>query len=111
MSGRSRGAIVSYAGRQPGKGKNMNFIYAVAASILVSVVSLVGVVTLFFKEAWVKRMLVFFISFAAGGLIGGAFLHLLPEAIEHNESGLVFVFSLIGFILFFMLERYFCWRD
>lgn len=88
----------------------MNFWLALAASVLVSIVSLVGVITLFFKEAFLRRTLIILISFAAGGLIGGAFLHLLPEAAELNESSTIFLFSLIGFILFFILERYFYWR-
>jgi len=51
------------------------------------------------------------IGFAAGGLIGGAFLHLLPEAIEKSEkSSNVFLFAIVGFILFFMLEKYLYWR-
>jgi len=31
------------------------------------------------------------IGFSAGGLIGGAFLHLLPEALEQTESHAVFL--------------------
>lgn len=76
----------------------------------VSLVSLIGIASLFFKEAILKRILIALISFAAGGLIGGAFLHLLPEAVRYSESDLIFFFSLAGFILFFILERYFYWR-
>lgn len=50
------------------------------------------------------------IGFSAGGLIGGAFLHLLPEALEQQESQIVFLYLILGFIAFFVLEKYFHWR-
>ena len=51
------------------------------------------------------------VGFSAGGLIGGAFLHLLPGAIEKSQKNSdVFLFTIIGFILFFILEKYLYWR-
>ena len=56
------------------------------------------------------KILVLLVGFAAGGLIGGAFLHLLPEALEQCECDLVFFYALIGFAIFFLMERYLYWR-
>jgi zinc and cadmium transporter len=42
------------------------------------------------------------VAFAAGGLLGGAFLHLLPEAAE--TGGPVFEMTLVGILLFFVLD-------
>ncbi len=55
-------------------------------------------------------MLVLFVGFATGGLIGGAFLHLLPEAIKQCGCDDVFFYALIGFTAFFLMERCFYWR-
>jgi zinc and cadmium transporter len=88
----------------------MNFIWALSASIIVSLVSLIGVVSLLFKENLLNQILLLLISFSAGALIGGAFLHLIPEAIEKSANSQVYLFVIVGFILFFILERYLHWR-
>jgi hypothetical protein len=51
----------------------------------VTVVNLVAFVSIIFvgpKEAFLKRILMTLVGFASGSLIGGAFIHLLPEAVE-----------------------------
>ena len=43
--------------------------------------------------------------------MGGAFLHLLPEAIaEASDSLKVFLYLLLGFCLFFVLEQFLWWQ-
>jgi len=89
----------------------MNYIIAIIASIVVSLGSFVGAITLLLNEKVLNKVLVVLISFSAGVLIGGTFLHLIPEAVEHG-SDKVDIFSLVilGFVLFFLLEKYFYWR-
>lgn len=87
-----------------------NFIWALGASIAVSLISLIGIFSLLFNEGWFKRILILLIGFSAGGLIGGAFLHLLPEALEQSGSQIVFYSLIFGFISFFILEKYLHWR-
>lgn len=88
----------------------MTFIWIMSATFFVSLISLVGVLTLGLKSKMFDDMLVMFVAFAAGGLIGGAFLHLLPEAVEKCSCELVFLYALIGFSVFFLMERYLYWR-
>lgn len=88
----------------------VNFIWALAASIAVSLISLIGIFSLLFKEARLNKILILLIGFSAGGLIGGAFLHLLPEALEQAKSQVVFSYLILGFIAFFILEKYLHWR-
>ncbi len=88
----------------------MNFIWAISASIIVSLISFVGVISLLFKENLLNKILLLLISFSAGALIGGAFLHLIPEAAEKSGHGQVYLFVIVGFILFFILEKYLHWR-
>jgi len=87
-----------------------NFIWAVGASITVSLVSLIGIFSLLLREGWLNKILFMLIGFSAGGLIGGAFLHLLPEALEQASSQIIFPYLILGFIAFFVLEKYFHWR-
>ncbi len=90
---------------------NTNFLWALGASVTVSLISLIGVVTLLLKERSLHRILILLVGFGAGALIGGAFLHLLPEAIEQSASSLKpFVYVVLGFIMFFVLEKYLFWR-
>ncbi len=67
-----------------------NLIWAVGASIAVSLVTLIGVFSLLLKEGLLNKLLIMLIGFSAGGLIGGAFLHLLPEALEQASSQIIF---------------------
>ncbi len=82
-----------------------------AATFAVSIIAFIGVLTLFLREELLNRALMVLVALSAGALIGGAFLHLLPEAIE--EAGLsldIFLFLLLGFCLFFILEQFLHWR-
>jgi len=88
----------------------MNLAWALGASIIVSLISFVGIISLLLKENLLNKILLLLISFSAGALIGGAFLHLIPEAAEKSGHGEVYLFVIIGFILFFILEKYLHWR-
>jgi len=88
----------------------INLIWAVGASIAVSLVSLIGIFSLLLKEGLLNKLLIMLIGFSAGGLIGGAFLHLLPEALEQASSQIVFSYLILGFIAFFIMEKYLHWR-
>jgi len=88
----------------------MNFLWALGASIIVSLISLVGIFSLLVKEGLLEKLLFVLIGFSAGALIGAAFLHLIPEAMEISATGDVFLYVIFGFIIFFVLERYLHWR-
>ena len=79
------------------------------AVILVSLVSLVGIF-LFLKEKVIKKYLFYLVSFAAGSLLGAAFLDLLPEAFESGFKESVPVFIIIGILSFFILEKFLHWH-
>ncbi|HOX09098.1 MAG TPA: ZIP family metal transporter [Candidatus Omnitrophota bacterium] len=85
--------------------------WAIGAGVAVSVISLIGILALLFKEKMLDKILVLLIGFSAGGLLGGAFLHIIPESLEKGDDAhTVFIYVIAGFILFFILERYFKWR-
>lgn len=88
----------------------MTLIWILSATIAISLISLIGVFTLGVKTKTFDNILVLLVGFAAGGLIGGAFLHLLPEALARCACNVVFFYALIGFTTFFLMERYLYWR-
>lgn len=79
-------------------------LQALLATLLVSAVSLVGVVFLF--ADWHERRAMLFISFGAGVLLATAFLELLPEAVaRRQDDGNFFIAALAAMAGFFILER------
>jgi zinc and cadmium transporter len=88
----------------------MNDLIAILASVIaVSLIAFVGILFVGLKESLLKRILTALIGFASGTLLGGAFLHLLPEAIEMNEAT-AFYYVIIGIVSFFALEKFLYWR-
>jgi len=85
--------------------------YSLISVFLVSLLSFVGLLFLALKEEKLKKILLFLVSFAAGGLLGDAFLHLLPEAVEEIGFNLeISLAILVGLLTFFVLEKFISWR-
>jgi len=82
------------------------------AVVVISLISLVGVLTLLLRPDTLRRGLLVLISFAAGALLGDAFLHLIPEIAESKEGfDSVASFSLLaGVVSFFILEKVLHWH-
>ncbi|MEK7569908.1 MAG: ZIP family metal transporter [Patescibacteria group bacterium] len=79
--------------------------------IIVSLVSLIGITTLSLHFDRLRKGLLFLVSFAAGALLGDAFLHLLPEVMEEaSDVTRVSVMVLGGIVAFFLLEKVLFWR-
>jgi zinc and cadmium transporter len=77
------------------------------AVLAVSLVSLVGILALVAREAFLRRVLPLLVSFAVGALLGDALLHILPELAE-NE-GLTTGISMVvvaSIVFFFVLEKF-----
>jgi len=86
-------------------------MYAIASVILISLVSLVGVVTISLSTDRLRRITLFLVSFAVGGLLGDAFIHLLPESFEELGTNLlVSLYVIFGILIFFVLEKFLRWR-
>lgn len=86
-------------------------IYSLLSAFIVSLLALLGIVTLALQEKLLKKILIFLVSFSAGGLIGSAFFHLLPETLAVNDNTLlVFVYLMIGFLAFFLIEKILRWH-
>ncbi|HIH20284.1 TPA: ZIP family metal transporter [Candidatus Micrarchaeota archaeon] len=77
-----------------------------AATILISLISLVGIIFVVRKNS--DKYLQLMVSFAAGAMIAAAFLDLLPEAAAVGKQ--VFPFALFGFVFFFLLEKILFWH-
>ena len=90
----------------------MTTLYTIISVIVVSLVSFVGIITLFFRKKKIDRLLLILVSISAGTLFGGAFFHLIPEAVEESGSFSVSISFLIlaGITIFFLLDKLIHWR-
>ena len=84
--------------------------YVLLSVLIVSLISLIGLLSIPLPKKKLDKFLLYFVSFAAGALFGDVFLHLLPEA---GEAGLTLQLSfyiLLGIIVSFFIERVIHWH-
>ena len=85
--------------------------YTLGSVLAVSLISLLGAVTLAINKKTLHQILHVLVSFSAGALLGDAFIHLLPELVEEHGFGLdVSFWILFGLITFFTIEKFVCWH-
>lgn len=76
---------------------------------LISLISLIGILTLSLREKVLGKILIYLVSLSTGTLLGGAFIHLIPESFEHKGISTP-LYILIGILIFFILEKIIHWR-
>lgn len=86
-----------------------SLFYSLISAVIVSLISLIGIIFLTFKIR-TSKIVEILVGFATGALFGDAFLHLLPESIKILEFPFLGILILIGIFLFFILEEFICWR-
>ncbi|MFA5389046.1 MAG: ZIP family metal transporter [Candidatus Omnitrophota bacterium] len=87
------------------------WLWTLGSVLAISLISLIGVITLSLNKAKLQAILAFLVSFAVGGLFGDAFIHLLPESFETLGVNLkTSLLVLSGIFIFFILEKFIRWR-
>ncbi|HBQ50492.1 hypothetical protein A3B42_01345 [Candidatus Daviesbacteria bacterium RIFCSPLOWO2_01_FULL_38_10] len=81
-------------------------IYILFFTFLGSVVSLIGGILLLSKEKFALKISHYLTAFAAGALLSTAFFDLLPESMELGGEVNIFLWTLLGILAFFLLERF-----
>jgi zinc and cadmium transporter len=75
-------------------------------SLIGGLFSLIGGLLLVWKVEFAKKITTSLLAFAAGAFLAVSFLDLLPEAVEAvEEPHGIFISAIVGFVLFFILER------
>jgi len=87
-----------------------NLFFIILATLLVTFCVWVAVFLLALKKDTLQKITIFLVSLSAGSFMGGAFLHLLPEAAEEIEGERLFTIVLASFIFFFFMEKLLHWR-
>jgi len=78
--------------------------------IIVSLISLVGVLALAVNEKILRQIVVYLIGFSAGALLGDAFIHLIPEAAESGFAAAISLYILTGIAVSFVIEKFIHWK-
>lgn len=88
------------------------WVSSIVAVICVSSISGAGALGLYLKREILQKALLVMISFAAGALLGDAFLHLIPEIAEGPAGFDPFASYVLlgGVIAFFLLEKVLHWH-
>jgi zinc and cadmium transporter len=81
--------------------------------------SLVGLFMISIREKTLDNVLFILVAFATGTIFATALFDLIPESLHHLEElnaggagldqSLMFIFIIIGFVIFFILERFIYW--
>jgi len=86
------------------------FLNIIIASFLITLCVWVAVIFLYFKKKLLNKITLFLVALSAGALMGGAFLHLLPEASKGMDVDKLYLIVLFAFIFFFFMEKILYWR-
>jgi zinc and cadmium transporter len=87
------------------------WLLGLTSVIVISAISLTGVLVLWLKDQQLKKILLYLVSFSVGGLFGDAFIHLIPEAIEESGFGTsISLLILLGILFSFVVEKFLQWR-
>jgi zinc and cadmium transporter len=87
-----------------------SLVWILVGGLLMSLVAMVGALTLLLPPRRLQQLLLPLVSLAAGSLLGGALFHMLPEGMEAmpSRSGSLCIAS--GFMTFLALEQFLQWH-
>jgi zinc and cadmium transporter len=78
---------------------------------IVSLISLIGIFFIFINKKTLNKLILFLVAVSVGSLLGGAFLHLMPEIIDTTGFSTNIAFLILGgILLFFVIENFIHWR-
>ena len=86
----------------------MKLFYIILSTTVISLISLIGIFFISIREERLQKIILHLVTFATGVLLGGALLHLVPEACASGINAPLWI--LAGILLFFVLEKYLFWR-
>ena len=73
-------------------------------SLLAMFSALIGTFIVLKFSEWSRKNSILLIGFAAGVMLSIAFVHLLPESVEHNPTAIIYAFA--GFLAMFSIQYF-----
>lgn len=91
----------------------MTLLIVILAALAGTLLSLIGGILLLNGRISREKIMLYAMPLAAGAFLGAAFLTVLPEALhlaeENGGAANIFLWTLVGFVLFFVMERSIRW--
>jgi zinc and cadmium transporter len=84
--------------------------YIIVSVVIVSAVSLIGLLTFLFKNQNLEKILLYMVSFSVGALFGDVFIHLLPDVFRKSSTVYAGIYILVGILFSFIMEKFIHWR-
>jgi zinc and cadmium transporter len=84
--------------------------WIIIGSLLMSAIAMVGGISILLQPATLQRLLLPMVSLAAGTLLGGAFFHMVPEAMKLIAPLHAMVWLVAGFSTFLLVEQFLHWH-
>ena len=87
------------------------YLYSIISVLIISLISLIGIFTLYLNEEKLRKNIFLFVSLAVGALLGDAFIHIIPESYESGlDSATISILIISGILIFFIIERFLHWH-
>jgi zinc and cadmium transporter len=84
--------------------------YTLISVVLISLVAVLAIIPVLLKKKLSKHFLLILLSLSVGTLLGGVFIHFFPEMAEHGYHLETAIFIIIGFLVFFIIEKFVHYR-
>ncbi|HEV8289747.1 MAG TPA: ZIP family metal transporter [Candidatus Norongarragalinales archaeon] len=86
-----------------------DLLFLFGAVLIVSLISLVGILTLGMRKGLLNKILYGLVSFAAGAMIAAGLFDLLPESENALGASVALPIVAAGIVSFFVLEKFVYW--
>jgi zinc and cadmium transporter len=84
--------------------------YIIVSCLFISLFALVGVFTISLSGKFLQKILMNLVSLSSGALLGGAFLHLMPEGVKKLPAEKFFMIVLAAILVNWFIEKILHWR-
>jgi zinc and cadmium transporter len=98
---------------------SMEILLGFIMIVFIGCLSLIGLFMISIREKILDRILFILVAFATGTILASALFDLIPESLHHLEElnaegaaiaeSVLFIFIIVGFVIFFIIERFIYW--
>jgi len=85
-------------------------LWILLATFVDGILGLIGIFSIWMSDKSLRKLVGILVAFSAGALLSGAFSHLLAESLPRNNVQFIFAIVMIGFVIFFLVERLLHWH-
>ena len=85
-------------------------LYSIISVIIVSLITIIAAIPIYLKKKISQKHLVILLSISVGSLLGSVFIHFIPQIYKHEHKLESALFIILGFVVFFILEKLIHWH-